>query len=183
MLDDGRRGLAAGAVRASWAAGYLTRPDNAHAKAGNINNGAQACRSACGAARLHRHPRRRFRADCRNSCARAGLFREGDVGIVQTPQHFINPDPLQINLSIARRLAGRAALLLRRGDGLQGCLGRRLLLRYVLGDPVRAAAGARRLPDRLGDRRLSRHAQDEGRAAIAPSISTSACRSASRRRA
>ena len=30
------------------------------------------------------------------------LFREGDVGIVQTPQHFINPDPLQTNLSMAR---------------------------------------------------------------------------------
>ncbi len=38
----------------------------------------------------------------RSSCARAlSLFREGDVGIVQTPQHFINPDPLQTNLSIA----------------------------------------------------------------------------------
>ena len=30
------------------------------------------------------------------------LFREDDVGIVQTPQHFINPDPLQTNLSMAR---------------------------------------------------------------------------------
>ncbi len=29
------------------------------------------------------------------------LMKEGDVGIVQTPQHFINPDPLQTNLSIA----------------------------------------------------------------------------------
>ncbi|MCB2080574.1 MAG: glycosyltransferase, partial [Novosphingobium sp.] len=26
------------------------------------------------------------------------LFREEDVGIVQTPQHFINPDPIQSNL-------------------------------------------------------------------------------------
>ena len=26
------------------------------------------------------------------------LFKEGDVGIVQTPQHFINPDPIQSNL-------------------------------------------------------------------------------------
>ena len=30
------------------------------------------------------------------------LFREGDVGIVQTPQHFINPDPMQSNLSAAQ---------------------------------------------------------------------------------
>jgi cellulose synthase (UDP-forming) len=30
------------------------------------------------------------------------LFRADDVGIVQTPQHFINPDPMQSNLSMAR---------------------------------------------------------------------------------
>ena len=30
------------------------------------------------------------------------LFRDRDVGIVQTPQHFINPDPLQNNLAATR---------------------------------------------------------------------------------
>ncbi|HET6927538.1 MAG TPA: hypothetical protein VFI48_11885 [Hyphomicrobiaceae bacterium] len=30
------------------------------------------------------------------------LFRDSDVGIVQTLLHFINPDPLQSNLSTAR---------------------------------------------------------------------------------
>jgi cellulose synthase/poly-beta-1,6-N-acetylglucosamine synthase-like glycosyltransferase len=30
------------------------------------------------------------------------LFRDSDIGIVQTPQHFMNPDPLQSNLSAAR---------------------------------------------------------------------------------
>ena len=30
------------------------------------------------------------------------LFREQDVGVVQTPQHFINPDPLQSNLAASR---------------------------------------------------------------------------------
>jgi cellulose synthase (UDP-forming) len=29
------------------------------------------------------------------------LFREPDVGVVQTPQHFANPDPIQQNLSAA----------------------------------------------------------------------------------
>ena len=27
------------------------------------------------------------------------LFHDDDVGIVQTPQHFINPDPIQANLA------------------------------------------------------------------------------------
>ena len=65
-----------------------------------------------------------------------------DVGVVQTPQHFVNPDPIQNNLSAARRLAGRAALLLRRGDGLEGRLGCRLLLRHLVGDPLSRRCGA-----------------------------------------
>jgi cellulose synthase/poly-beta-1,6-N-acetylglucosamine synthase-like glycosyltransferase len=30
------------------------------------------------------------------------LFRDATIGVVQTPQHFINPDPIQINLGAAR---------------------------------------------------------------------------------
>ena len=30
------------------------------------------------------------------------LMRESDVGVVQTPQHFFNPDPVQSNLALAR---------------------------------------------------------------------------------
>ena len=29
------------------------------------------------------------------------LFKEPSVGIVQTPQHFFNPDPIQSNLAIS----------------------------------------------------------------------------------
>ncbi len=101
VLDDGRRPwLADLSVRLG--ANYLTRSDNAHAKAGNINNGL---RHVAGLAEPPDYisildadfvpaPRLLSRA--------LSLFHEGDVGIVQTPQHFINPDPLQSNLSIAR---------------------------------------------------------------------------------
>ena len=123
------------------AADYLTRPDNAHAKAGNINNGL---RHVAGLAERPDFisildadfvPMPHF---LRRTLS---LFRERDVGIVQTPQHFINPDPLQSNLSAVARVAGRAALFLRRGDGLQGCLGRLVLLRHLLRHPLRRAAG------------------------------------------
>jgi cellulose synthase (UDP-forming) len=101
VLDDGRRPWLE-ALTARLGANYLTRPDNAHAKAGNINNGLRHV------ATLSEPPDFISILDAdfvpaphflRRALA---LFREEDVGIVQTPQHFINPDPLQSNLSLAR---------------------------------------------------------------------------------
>ncbi len=101
VLDDGRRPWLA-ALSDRLGAHYLTRSDNSHAKAGNINNGL---RHVAGLAEPPDYisildadfvPAPRF-------LSRAlSLFHADDVGIVQTPQHFINPDPLQSNLSIAR---------------------------------------------------------------------------------
>ena len=101
VLDDGRRPWL-GALAARLGAGYVTRPDNAHAKAGNINNGLKHV------AALPEPPDFISILDADfvpapHFLRRAlSLFREDDVGIVQTPQHFINPDPLQSNLSLAR---------------------------------------------------------------------------------
>jgi len=101
VLDDGRRPWLE-ALTARLGANYLTRPDNAHAKAGNINNGLRHV------AALPEPPDFISILDADfvpapHFLRRAvSLFREDDVGIVQTPQHFINPDPLQSNLSIAR---------------------------------------------------------------------------------
>jgi cellulose synthase (UDP-forming) len=100
VLDDGRRPWLE-AMAARLGAGYLTRPDNAHAKAGNINNGLKHVAALpeppdfVSILDADFVPTRQF---LRRTLS---LFREGDVGIVQTPQHFINPDPLQSNLSIA----------------------------------------------------------------------------------
>jgi cellulose synthase (UDP-forming) len=101
VLDDGRRPWLQ-ALSEQLGAGYLTRPDNAHAKAGNINNGLKHV------AALPEPPDFISILDADFVPApqflrRAlSLFREDDVGIVQTPQHFINPDPLQTNLSMTR---------------------------------------------------------------------------------
>lgn len=101
VLDDGRRPwLEALAKRLGCR--YLTRPDNRHAKAGNINH-ALAHVSA-----LPDPPQFIAILDAdfvpmpqflRRALA---LFRDDSVGIVQTPQHFINPDPIQANLAAAR---------------------------------------------------------------------------------
>ncbi len=101
MLDDGRRPWLRD-LSDQLGANYLTRTDNAHAKAGNINNGLLHVAS------LERPPDFIAILDADfvpmpNFLDRTlALFREKDVGIVQTPQHFINPDPLQSNLAASR---------------------------------------------------------------------------------
>ena len=101
VLDDGRRPWLQ-ELAGKLGAHYLTRPDNSHAKAGNINNGLRHV------GQLPEPPDFVSILDADfvpmpQFLRRAlSLFRENDVGIVQTPQHFINPDPLQTNLSMAR---------------------------------------------------------------------------------
>ena len=101
VLDDGRRPWLR-TLCERLGSGYLTRPDNSHAKAGNINNGLAHVSG------LDEPPDFISILDADfvpmpQFLRRAlSLFREDDVGIVQTPQHFINPDPLQSNLSASR---------------------------------------------------------------------------------
>jgi cellulose synthase/poly-beta-1,6-N-acetylglucosamine synthase-like glycosyltransferase len=101
VLDDGRRQwLAALCERAGC--GYITRHDNAHAKAGNINSGLAYV------SRLAEPPDFVSILDADfvpfpNLLTRGmTLFRDETVGVVQTPQHFANPDPMQSNLSLAQ---------------------------------------------------------------------------------
>ena len=100
VLDDGRRPWLRD-LCARKGCGYITRSDNAHAKAGNINNALAQL------AALDRPPDLVAILDAdfvpmANFLSRTlPLFREGDVGVVQTPQHFSNPDPIQANLSAA----------------------------------------------------------------------------------
>jgi len=99
VLDDGNRQWLRD-FAAHVGANYLARSDNAHAKAGNINN---ALRHVAG---LDEPPDFVSILDADfvpapNFLTRAmTLFRKPDVGIVQTPQHFINPDPIQNNLAV-----------------------------------------------------------------------------------
>jgi cellulose synthase (UDP-forming) len=100
VLDDGRRDWLRD-LCAQKGCHYLTRPDNAHAKAGNINHAVQHL------AQLPSPPEFIAVLDADfvpffNFVSRAlCLFRDPSVGIVQTPQHFFNPDPIQSNLAIS----------------------------------------------------------------------------------
>ncbi|GGK48780.1 glycosyltransferase [Salinarimonas ramus] len=100
VLDDGRRDWLAD-LCARHGVGYLRRPDNAHAKAGNLNHALSERLAASDApdfvaildADFVPHPHFVGRA--------LALFHDPAVGLVQTPQHFFNPDPVQHNLGIS----------------------------------------------------------------------------------
>lgn len=96
ILDDGRRPwLERYAQRLG--VGYLTRPDNSEAKAGNINAAIQAT-SAPFFLVLDADfvPQRTF-------LYRAmGFFEDPRIGIVQIPHNFFNPDPMQSSLAMSK---------------------------------------------------------------------------------
>lgn len=98
VLDDGRR---------EWlrdyclqkGAGYITRPDNLGAKAGNINHALTRLKNDFFAI---------FDADFvpqRNFLYRTmGFFEDRRIGIVQCPHTFYNNDPLQTNVGLQKDL-------------------------------------------------------------------------------
>lgn len=98
VLDDGRRSWL-GEFCDEVGAVHMTRPDNAHAKAGNINH---AIRHTDGEFFLVLDadfvPQRGF-------LYRAmGFFDDERVGIVQIPHNFFNGDPMQSNLGLRQTL-------------------------------------------------------------------------------
>lgn len=94
VLDDKRRDWLK-AYCAQKGAIHVTRPDNSHAKAGNMNNGLSVSSGEFIAI---------FDADFvpYRSFLRRTLpfFTDEGIGIVQTPQHFFNKDPVQTNLGL-----------------------------------------------------------------------------------
>lgn len=101
VLDDGRRDwlrdyCAAQGVR------YLRRPDNKGSKAGNINHALEMLAADptppdfIAVLDADFVPHRGFIS---RSLA---LFHDPKVGLVQTPQHFFNADPIQHNLGLSR---------------------------------------------------------------------------------
>jgi cellulose synthase (UDP-forming) len=99
VLDDGRR-VWLRALCARLGAHYVVRSDNAHAKAGNINNALAMLRQEpvppvfIAVLDADFVPHRDFLSRT------LALFHDQTVGLVQTPQHFFNPDPIQHNLGI-----------------------------------------------------------------------------------
>jgi cellulose synthase (UDP-forming) len=98
VLDDGRRAWLKRFCEEKGV-GYITRPDNAHAKAGNINHALTKTRGDYVAL---------FDADFvvqRNFLKRTlGFFADPGIGIVQTPHIFYNADPLQTNLAVRKAI-------------------------------------------------------------------------------
>lgn len=94
LLDDTRRPEIK-ALAAELGCEYVTRPDNRHAKAGNLNH---AIAKTSGELIVS------FDADfvpTRNFLWRTvGFFQDPNVGLVQTPQSFYNPDPIARNLGL-----------------------------------------------------------------------------------
>lgn len=98
VLDDGRREWLR-TFCAEKGAGYLTRDDNKHAKAGNINAALQRTDGdfvmILDADFVPRHDML-YRM--------MGFFDDPRVGIVQAPHSFFNHDPMQANLAVRQTL-------------------------------------------------------------------------------
>jgi cellulose synthase (UDP-forming) len=98
VLDDGRREWLKEYCEAKGA-GHLTRADNRHAKAGNINAAiARTTGEFFVVLDADFVPQKTllYRA--------MGLFEDPGVGIVQIPHNFFNHDPMQTNLSMQKDL-------------------------------------------------------------------------------
>jgi len=93
LLDDGRREEFRGFCE-QIGIGYVTRLDNLHAKAGNINRALEKLKSPLVAIFDCDHvPTRSFLQ------VTVGWFlKERRLGMLQTPHHFYSPDPFERNL-------------------------------------------------------------------------------------
>ncbi|MCI3280320.1 glycosyltransferase [Synechococcus sp. PCC 6717] len=107
LLDDTRR-PAVRALAAELGCGYRDRPDNRHAKAGNINHALPSLSGELIAV---------FDADfmpTRNFLTRTvGFFQDAKTALVQTPQHFFNEDPVAVNLGLEGILSNEQNLFFR----------------------------------------------------------------------
>ena len=100
VLDDGKREWLK-AFCATRGVRHVTRPDNKGAKAGNMNHAldlmaAEAPPVFIAVLDADFVPHSNFLTRT------IALFHEPDVGLVQTPQHFFNADPIQHNLGLSR---------------------------------------------------------------------------------
>ncbi|MDQ8697281.1 glycosyltransferase [Hyphomicrobium sp. LHD-15] len=98
VCDDGKRAWLRD-MCAELGCGYLTRPDNSHAKAGNINNALRYLESQEIQPDFISILDADFAVTPQFLDRVVALAKDKDVGVVQTPQHFFNPDPIQANLT------------------------------------------------------------------------------------
>jgi cellulose synthase (UDP-forming) len=101
MLDDSRRGWVK-TLCAELGCRYLSRSDNAHAKAGNINHALKHIAELPDPPEFVSILDADFVPTPQFLKRAMSLFRDSTIGVVQTPQHFVNPDPIQINLGATK---------------------------------------------------------------------------------
>lgn len=94
VLDDGRRPEVRDLCQRRGVT-WLTRADNAHAKAGNMNAGLASLMARGELPDFVAILDADFVALPDFMKRSLALFRDPGIGVVQTPQHFFNPDPLQ----------------------------------------------------------------------------------------
>ena len=116
ILDDGRRPDFRAFAR-QVGCGYLTRADNLHAKAGNLNAAMKKTAGELIAVFDCDHvPTRAFLQ------MTAGWFqKDPKLALMQTPHHFYSPDPAQRNLRTVEDLPGEGDLFygnVQRGNDL-----------------------------------------------------------------
>jgi len=105
ILDDGRRPEFRAFARAAGC-GYITRDNNLHAKAGNLNAAMKKTDGELIAI-----------FDCDHVPTRAflqmtvGWFQKDPrLAVLQTPHYFYSPDPIQRNLGVAQDMPGEGEL-------------------------------------------------------------------------
>lgn len=105
ILDDGRRPEFRAFAREAGC-GYITRDNNLHAKAGNLNAAMKKTDGELIAI-----------FDCDHVPTRAFLQltvawfqKEEKLALIQTPHFFYSPDPVQRNLAVAKNMPGEGDL-------------------------------------------------------------------------
>jgi cellulose synthase (UDP-forming) len=100
VCDDGRRDWLK-QLCDEHGCGYITRNDNAHAKAGNINNALVYLHDLANPPEYVSILDADFVPRPDFLTRAMALMRDESVAVVQTPQHFVNMDPIQSNLSLS----------------------------------------------------------------------------------
>jgi cellulose synthase (UDP-forming) len=117
LLDDTRRPEMKALAR-ELGCEYLTRPDNRHAKAGNLNH---ALTQTDGELIVV------FDADfvpTKNFLTRTvGFFQDPEVALVQTPQSFYNADPIARNLGLENVLTSEEEVFYRQIQPIRDAAG------------------------------------------------------------
>jgi cellulose synthase (UDP-forming) len=105
LLDDGRRPEFRQFCE-QLGCGYLTRADNSHAKAGNINAALRRTEGEFVVIFDCDHvPVRSFLRD-----TLGWFYRDPKCALLQTPHHFFSPDPFERNLGTFKRVPNEGSL-------------------------------------------------------------------------